>query len=129
LGSWKCGIGVKAPKKPTSFVDAPGADGRIKGRVPARQVIFAVFLEKAHIVCAFHDDELRHHRRDDFGLRQVFTMQRQVEHLALRFVEKPLAWCIERGAVVFHPEALIWLELDKGIPRTAFDLHGERFIV
>ena len=36
---------------------------------------------------------------------------------------------IERSAVVLHPEALIRLELDERIPRAAFDLHGERFVV
>ena len=84
---------------------------------------------KADVVCAFHDNELRQHGRDDFGLRHVLAGQRQVKHLALRFVEKPLARRIQSGAVVLHPEALIRLELDEGIPRPAFNLYGERFVV
>ena len=84
---------------------------------------------KAHVVSAFHHDELRHHWRDDFRLRHVLARPRQVKHLALRLVEKPLARRIQRRAIVLHPEALIRLELDKGIPRPSFDLQGERFII
>ena len=84
---------------------------------------------KAHIVCAFHDNELRQHGRDDFRFRHVFAGQRQVKHLALRFVEKPLARRIQSGAVVLHPIALIRLELDEGIRRATFDLHRLRGIV
>ena len=84
---------------------------------------------KVHVVSALHHDEFLDHGHDDLRLRHVLAGQRQVEHLALRLVEKPLARRIQRGAIVLHPEALIRLELDEGIPRAAFDLHGERFVI
>ena len=109
-----------------------GGHGRLHVMQPFSGVEMLAVLKrdafKAHIARAFDDEERVHHRRDDLRLRHVLAGQWQIEHFALRLVEKPLARRVQRCAEIFHPEALIGLELDKGIARAALDLHRERFV-